>query len=84
MTTRPSTGLILAGLTRASCVTPNDDPVNEGYPISDDGIHANANNDAQDGREWIYSDPYFALGLTAPWIGIRDTGVRETHDQPDC
>jgi hypothetical protein len=41
---------------------------------------ANANNDAEDGRGWIDSDPYFALGLTAPWIGLLDTGVRETHD----
>ena len=25
------------------------------------------------------SDPYFNLGLTAPWIGLLDTGVRDTH-----
>ncbi len=41
---------------------------------------ANNDNDAQDGRAWIDSDPYFALGLTAPWIGLLDTGVRETHE----
>ncbi|SFL56494.1 S8 family peptidase [Azotobacter beijerinckii] len=40
---------------------------------------ANTNNDAQDGRAWIVSDPYFNLGLTAPWIGLLDTGVRDSH-----
>lgn len=37
-------------------------------------------NDVEDGRAQIVSDPYFNLGLTHPWIGILDTGVRETHD----
>jgi hypothetical protein len=41
---------------------------------------ANNNNDAQDGRARIVSDPYFNLGLTSPWIGLLDTGVRDTHD----
>jgi hypothetical protein len=41
---------------------------------------ANNNNDALDGRAWIDSDPYFSLGLTSPWIGLLDTGVRETHE----
>lgn len=41
---------------------------------------ANNNNDAQDGRAWIDSDPYFNIGLTAPWIGLLDTGVRDTHE----
>lgn len=41
---------------------------------------ANNNNDAQDGRARIVSDPYFNLGLTNPWIGLLDTGVRDTHD----
>ncbi|CAH1081526.1 S8 family serine peptidase [Candidatus Nitrotoga sp. 1052] len=41
---------------------------------------ANNNNDAQDGRDRIVSDPYFNLGLTNPWIGLLDTGVRDTHD----
>lgn len=41
---------------------------------------ANANNDAQDGRARIVSDPYFNLGLTAPWIGLLDTGVRDSHN----
>ncbi len=40
----------------------------------------NNNNDAQDGRTWIVSDPYFNIGLTNPWIGLLDTGVRDTHD----
>lgn len=41
---------------------------------------ANTNNDAQDGRARIVSDPYFNLGLTNPWIGLLDTGVRDTHN----
>ncbi|MCH7667350.1 MAG: S8 family serine peptidase [Acidobacteria bacterium] len=41
---------------------------------------ANNNNDAQDGRARIASDPYFNLGLTNPWIGLMDTGVRESHE----
>jgi len=40
---------------------------------------ANNNNDAQDGRARIVSDPYYNLGLTTPWIGLLDTGVRDTH-----
>ena len=41
---------------------------------------ANNNNDALDGRTWIVSDPYFNLGLSNPWIGLLDTGVRDTHN----
>jgi serine protease AprX len=41
---------------------------------------ANNNNDAQDGRTHIVSDPYFGLALTTPWIGLLDTGVRDTHN----
>lgn len=52
-------------------------PVEGGEPPPQD---TNNNNDAQDGRAWIDSDPYFSLGLTAPWIGLLDTGVRETHE----
>ncbi|WP_427156982.1 S8 family peptidase [Aliinostoc sp. HNIBRCY26] len=37
------------------------------------------NNDVDDGRAIIVSDPYFNLGLTQPWIGLLDTGVRNTH-----
>lgn len=40
---------------------------------------ANNDNDAQDARAWIDSDPYFNLGLRNPWIGLLDTGVRDTH-----
>lgn len=43
-------------------------------------LDGNANNDAEDARAVIVSDPYFALGLTQPWIGLLDTGVRESHD----
>lgn len=42
----------------------------------DDG---NPNNDVQDARTLIVSDPYFNLGLTQPWIGLLDTGIRPTH-----
>jgi len=52
-------------------------PVHGGEKPPADG---NNNNDAQDGRAWIDSDPYFNLGLTSPWIGLLDTGVRESHD----
>ena len=51
-------------------------PVEGGEKPPQDG---NSNNDAQDGRAHIVSDPYFNLGLTSPWIGLLDTGVRETH-----
>lgn len=52
-------------------------PVEGGEKPSQD---ANNNNDAQDGRAWIDSDPYFNIGLSAPWIGLLDTGVRDTHE----
>jgi len=52
-------------------------PVEGGEPPPQD---ANADNDAQDGRDRIVSDPYFNLGLTNPWIGLLDTGVRDTHN----
>lgn len=42
---------------------------------------ANPNNDVEDGRGRIVSDPYFNLGLTSGWIGLLDTGVRFTHTQ---
>ncbi|WP_083305036.1 S8 family serine peptidase [Moorena producens] len=38
-----------------------------------------SNNDVDDGRRLIVSDPYFNLGLTQPWIGLLDTGIRRTH-----
>lgn len=40
---------------------------------------ANPNNDVDDGRAQIVSDPYFNLGQNAGWIGLLDTGVRATH-----
>lgn len=39
----------------------------------------NANNDVDDGRARIVSDPYFNLGLTSGYIGLLDTGIRTTH-----
>jgi hypothetical protein len=43
--------------------------------------NANANDDVDDGRARIVSDPYFNLGLTGGFIGLLDTGVRFTHTQ---
>lgn len=40
---------------------------------------ANPNNDVDDARALIVSDPYFNLGLTGGWIGLLDTGLRFTH-----
>lgn len=40
---------------------------------------ADNTNDVDDGRRLCVSDPYFNLGLTNPWIGLMDTGIRETH-----
>lgn len=52
-------------------------PVHGGEKPPADG---NNNNDAADGRAWIDSDPYFNLNLDNPWIGLLDTGVRESHN----
>ena len=41
--------------------------------------NANPNDDVDDGRARIVSDPYFNLGLTSGWIGLLDTGIRFTH-----
>ena len=38
-------------------------------------------NDVIDGRARINSDPFFALGLTNGFIGLLDTGIRNTHVQ---
>lgn len=51
-------------------------PVEGGEKPPADG---NNNNDPVDARAVIRSDPYFNLGLTTPWIGLLDTGVRESH-----
>lgn len=40
---------------------------------------ANPDNDLIDARAQIQSDPYFNLGQSAGWIGLLDTGVRESH-----
>jgi serine protease AprX len=39
----------------------------------------NPNDDVDDGRDRIKSDPLF--NFTNPWIGLLDTGVRFTHTQ---
>lgn len=43
--------------------------------------NSNPNDDVDDGRRRIVSDPYFNLGLTGGWIGLLDTGLRFTHTQ---
>ena len=43
--------------------------------------NANNNDDVQDGRALIVSDPYFNLGQTNGYIGLLDTGLRFTHVQ---
>jgi hypothetical protein len=43
------------------------------------GQNANPNDDVDDGRGRIVSDPYFNLGLTGGFVGLLDTGVRFTH-----
>ncbi len=43
--------------------------------------NSNNNDDVDDGRALINSDPYFNLGQTGGWIGLLDTGVRFSHDQ---
>jgi hypothetical protein len=43
--------------------------------------NANANDDVDNGRARLVSDPYFNLGLTGGFIGLLDTGVRFTHTQ---
>lgn len=40
-----------------------------------------SDNDVDDGRLRISSDPYFNLGQTGGFIGLLDTGVRATHTQ---
>lgn len=39
----------------------------------------NTYNDVDDGRSRIQSDPYYNRGLTGGYIGLLDTGVRQTH-----
>jgi len=39
----------------------------------------NANNDVDDGRARIVSDPYFNLNQTWGYIGLLDSGVLSTH-----
>ncbi len=41
--------------------------------------NTNPNDDVDDGRARVVSDPHFNLGLTGGFIGLLDTGVRFTH-----
>lgn len=41
--------------------------------------NGNANDDVDDARALIQSDPYFNQGLTSGWIGLLDSGVHRTH-----
>jgi len=43
------------------------------------GQNTNPNDDVDDGRRLIESDPYFNLGLTSGFVGLLDTGLRFTH-----
>lgn len=43
--------------------------------------NSNPNDDVDDGRARLVSDPYFNLGLSSGWIGLLDTGVRPGHSQ---
>jgi subtilisin family serine protease len=43
--------------------------------------NTNANDDVDDGRARIVSDPYFNLNLTGGFIGLLDTGLRFSHVQ---
>lgn len=50
--------------------------------LDDTGIKppdANPDNDEDDARRVIRTDPYFALNQKAGWIGLLDTGVRASH-----
>lgn len=41
--------------------------------------NGNANDDVDDARALIQSDPYFNQGLTGGWVGLLDSGVHSTH-----
>lgn len=41
--------------------------------------NGNANDDVDDARALIQSDPYFNQGLTSGWVGLLDSGVHSTH-----
>ncbi|MFN3958683.1 MAG: S8 family serine peptidase [Parvularculaceae bacterium] len=53
------------------------DPAQTNIPPPQD---ADTTNDVDDGRAIIRSDPYFNLGLNTGFIGLLDTGVRDTHE----
>jgi hypothetical protein len=38
-------------------------------------------DEVDDGRTRVATDPYFNLGQTGGWIGLLDTGVRFSHTQ---
>ena len=52
------------------------EPQNSGEKPPQNAIN---NDDVDDGRRLIVSDPYFNLGQTGGWIGLLDTGMRFTH-----
>jgi serine protease AprX len=43
--------------------------------------NTNPNDDVDDGRARLVSDPYFNLGQSGGWLGLLDTGLRFTHTQ---
>jgi hypothetical protein len=52
------------------------EPVTTGAPPPAD---TDPDNDEEDARALIRTDPYFNLGQTGGYIGLLDTGVRATH-----
>ena len=42
--------------------------------------NGNSDDDVNDARALIQSDPYFNQGLTGGWIGLLDTGVHRSHE----
>jgi hypothetical protein len=53
------------------------DPAQTNVPPPQDAV---TTNDVDDGRAIIRSDLYFRLGLNGGFIGLLDTGVRDTHE----
>jgi serine protease AprX len=51
------------------------------FTLDEPPQNANNNDDVDDGRARMNSDPYFNLGLTRGFIGLLDTGMRFTHTQ---
>jgi len=68
-------------LSRASKLAERDDVVYLEPRLTSEKPPQNTNpdDDVDDGRRRIVSDPYFNVGLPSGWIGLLDTGVRFSH-----